>query len=195
VSALPAAALAVALLLSATPRQGPVVIDPGPPSVPSEALAGSVRDLAPAVRDLVPRVRDLVPSVRELRTEEREGQRTTVTISADVLFDFDSADLTPAAQRVVDELVGRVRATDSAVLVVGHTDGIGTLAYNQDLSERRAAAVADRLRAGLGDGRTFTVEGRNFSQPIAPEMVNGEDSPEGRARNRRVEIAFDEPGR
>jgi OmpA-OmpF porin, OOP family len=167
----------------------PAVSDPypgGPPPAGELDLAGSVRLLEPAVYALE-------PVVRELQVEEREGERTTVTIATDVLFDFDSAKLTGSATDVVSELAGRIAETDSDVLVVGHTDSIGSRRYNQRLSERRAEAVADVLRERLDDDRTIATEGRNFSEPIAEETVNGQDNPEGRARNRRVEISFDEP--
>lgn len=150
-------------------------------------------DVAGSVRLLEPSVYLLEPVVRELQTEEREGERTTVTISSDVLFDFDSADLTSSAEQVVSELAGRIAGTDSDVRVVGHTDSIGSRDYNQRLSERRAEAVADALEQELGDGRAIATEGRNFSEPIAAETVDGQDDPSGRARNRRVEITFDEP--
>jgi outer membrane protein OmpA-like peptidoglycan-associated protein len=155
---------------------------------------GTVRSLDLEVRDLDLDVRSLELQVRELRTEERAGARTTVTISTDVLFDFDSAELTPSAVAVVEDLAARIAGAGGAadVLVVGHTDGIGSREYNQGLSERRAAAVAAVLGDRLGAGRNIITEGRNFSEPVAPETANGEDDPEARARNRRVEISFDE---
>lgn len=167
----------------------PAVIDPldGGAAPPADV------DLAGSVRPLEPTIRTLEPVVRDLQTEVRDGARTTITINTDVLFAFDSADLTSSATEVVAELAGRLADTDSDVLVVGHTDGIGTRDYNQRLSERRAAAVADVLRNRVDDARTIDTEGRNFSEPVAEETINGEDNPEGRARNRRVEISFDEP--
>jgi OOP family OmpA-OmpF porin len=162
----------------------PTVTDPGPPE--GVDVEGSVRLLEPVVRTLE-------PVVRELQIEEREGERTTVAISTDVLFDFDSAELTSGANDVVSGLADRIAATDSDVQVVGHTDGIGSRSYNQRLSERRAEAVARVLRRQIDDGRDITTEGRNFSEPIAPETIDGEDNPRGRARNRRVEISFEEP--
>jgi outer membrane protein OmpA-like peptidoglycan-associated protein len=164
----------------------PTVTDPLEGQAPPSAS-----DLQGSVRVLEPVVRTLEPVVRELQTEEREGERTTVTISTDVLFDFDSAELTSTATEVVSGLAERIAATDSDVHVVGHTDGIGTREYNQRLSGRRAEAVAKVLRRHA-DGRDITTEGRNFSEPIAEETINGEDNPQGRARNRRVEITFDE---
>lgn len=149
-------------------------------------------ELEESVRSLDPEVRRLEPEVRELRTEERTGDQTTVTISTDVLFDFDSADLSPSAATVMEDLAARIGDGAGNVLVVGHTDGIGTREYNQGLSERRADAVAAVLGDRLPVGRNLVTEGRNFSEPVAPETVNGEDDPVGRAQNRRVEISFDE---
>lgn len=166
------------------------LVDPlrdGQPPPSTSDLAGSVRTLETA------RVRSLEPQVRELRTEERAGDQTTVTISADVLFSFDSAELNEAAVRIVMDLVERIARAGSDVAVVGHTDAVGSREYNQQLSEQRAEAVAALLRDGLDGSRTVTTEGRNFSEPVAPEQVDGQDSPEGRARNRRVEIIFEEP--
>lgn len=176
---------------------GPALAQDAEPTVtdPLEGQAPpSASDLQGSVRVLEPVVRTLEPVVRDLQTEEQEGERTTVTISTDVLFAFDSAELTPTANEVVSDLAERIAATDSDVLVVGHTDGIGTREYNQRLSEQRAAAVAEVLRNQLDDRRDIATEGRNFSEPIAEETINGEDNPQGRARNRRVEISFEEPG-
>jgi outer membrane protein OmpA-like peptidoglycan-associated protein len=193
-----AAAVCGVVLAGAVPAvaQTEMVNDPlaGATAPPVGAdLAGSVRTLEPNVRTLEPRIRALEPAVRDLRVEDREGERTTVTISTDVLFDFDSDDLTSSATRVVSDLAARIAGAGSDVLVVGHTDGIGTRRYNQGLSERRADAVAEVLREQVDGDRTIRTEGRNFSEPVAPETTaDGQDDPRGRARNRRVEISFEE---
>ncbi len=151
---------------------------------PTEAeLAGSIRLLEPIVRVLE-------PVVRELRTETRKGNRRKVTISTDVLFEFDSAELSADARQILEELGREIAATKGDVTVVGHTDSIGTDTYNQRLSERRARAVADVLRPLLDAGRGLKVIGRGESQPVAPNETQGEDNPSGRARNRRVELTF-----
>lgn len=181
-----------------TSEEEPSVVDPladGEPPPSSADLASSVRALqvsgSVSALELSGSVRRLEPEVRELRTEEREGRRTTVTVNADVLFEFGSAQLNEPASRIVEGLAERIAATDSDVAVVGHTDAIGTRESNQQLSEQRAEAVAAVLRELLGGSRTVITEGRNFSEPVAPEQVGGEDNPEGRARNRRVEIIFE----
>ena len=101
-----------------------------------------------------------------------------------VLFAFDSAQLTADAQRLLTDVGTRLNgASLVAVRVVGHTDSVGSDAYNQALSERRARSVADFLIAqGVPAGKLST-EGRGESQPVAD---NGSDA--GRAQNRRVEL-------
>lgn len=116
-----------------------------------------------------------------------------ITLSADTNFDFDKATLRPEGERTLDRLVEDIRRADTieSTLVVGHTDSIGTEAYNQDLSERRAAAVKDYLVQKGIDPNLITTRGMGESQPIAPNTINGRDNPEGRAKNRRVEITVE----
>ena len=100
-------------------------------------------------------------------------------------FDFDKATLKPDMKVALDNLVKMIAAEQNSVdlTVVGHTDSTGTEAYNLDLSQRRAQAVVDYLRAhGLQD-LTFDQVGKGESEP-----VDGNDTPQGRAKNRRVEI-------
>ena len=74
---------------------------------------------------------------------------------------------------------------DSTIEIVGHTDNTGTAALNQDLSQRRAGAVADQLRAAGVPSRRIVAIGRGEDFPIASNLT-----PEGRALNRRVEIVI-----
>ena len=100
-------------------------------------------------------------------------------------FDFDSAMLKPAMKATLDKVAEGVNNTPATeqLTVVGHTDSIGTEAYNQALSERRAHAVAGYL-AGKGVSKSdMTVSGAGESQPVASNMEEA-----GRSKNRRVEI-------
>jgi len=103
-----------------------------------------------------------------------------------VFFGFNSADLDGIANAVIDDVVTAVGATAEAISVVGHTDTVGSLSYNQRLSERRAAAVSDRM-VSLGiDPSRITRAGRSFLEPAV------ETGPGVReARNRRVEITVE----
>ncbi|MFD2025705.1 OmpA family protein [Promicromonospora aerolata] len=120
-------------------------------------------------------------------TTSAEDGDVTVTLSSDVLFASDDHTLSPAARRVVDRAAASVteQADDGDVHVVGHTDDVDTDAYNQNLSERRARSVAERLGAQLSGDYAVTEEGRGESEPVVDGM-----SPEARAANRRVEIHF-----
>lgn len=103
-----------------------------------------------------------------------------------VNFDFDKADIRPAARPILDQAARRLSQCPSERLrVEGHTDAIGSDAYNQELSQRRARSVRDYLVSqGVRSGRIEAV-GFGESQPIASN-----DTPEGRQLNRRVEIRF-----
>lgn len=107
-----------------------------------------------------------------------------VTFSADVLFEFDEAELESPFIDELNEVVALMSQTpDTEVEVHGHTDAIGTEEYNQDLSERRAQSVYDYLVAQGADPEKITTRGFGESQPVATN-----ETPAGRALNRRVEI-------
>jgi OOP family OmpA-OmpF porin len=107
-----------------------------------------------------------------------------VTMAADAHFDFDKAVLKPEGKAKLDDLVGKLKAVNlEVVIAIGHTDSIGSDAYNKKLSLRRADAVkAYLVSKGIEANRIYT-EGKSESQPIADNKTK-----EGRAKNRRVEI-------
>lgn len=108
-----------------------------------------------------------------------------------VNFDFDRATLRPDAVAILNEAVEILkRYPELRVEVAGHTDSVGTDAYNQRLSERRAKAVYDHLASnGIMSDRLVGPTGYGESRPIAPNTnADGSDNPEGRARNRRTEL-------
>jgi outer membrane protein OmpA-like peptidoglycan-associated protein len=151
------------------------------------APAAAVRDV-PVGRAI--RAVDLSRAVIDLRTEQDTGGEILVTINADVLFAFDSADLTEVARREVGELAPRIRAAVGWVRVDGYTDNLGTPAYNLVLSQRRASAVADALRAAAPGG-SVSATGHGAASPVASNTrPDGTDDPTARARNRRVTVSF-----
>jgi outer membrane protein OmpA-like peptidoglycan-associated protein len=156
---------------------------------PAGAQDDGVLDLTLPVQDLTLKSARLDDS---LSTAE-SGERVEVTLAADVLFRFDSAELTRAAESRIAEAADRIGEDDPAfVRVTGYTDSKGSDAYNLGLSRRRAAAVTAALRAKLGgDAPRLSTHGRGEADPVEPNVKpNGEDNPRGRARNRRVEIVF-----
>ncbi len=113
-----------------------------------------------------------------------------MTIGSDVLFDFASSTLTPEATAKIKDVAERIGAGSRPVAVIGYTDSIGDDAANLALSLRRAEAVAAVLRAGTPPGTQVTTDGRGEKDPVAPNEVGGKDSPDGRAKNRRVSVSF-----
>lgn len=108
-----------------------------------------------------------------------------------VNFDFDKSTLRPDAVAILNEAIEILkRYPDLKVEVAGHTDSVGTDAYNQGLSERRASAVYDYLTSnGIDAARLVGPNGYGESRPIAPNTnEDGSDNPEGRAQNRRTEL-------
>ncbi|KAI2676231.1 OmpA family protein [Pseudomonas sp. TNT3] len=116
--------------------------------------------------------------------EPVQSEVVTLSDANDVLFAFNKSDLTPAARSELDSLMAKLQNADVvSIKVVGHTDSVGSDAYNQALSERRASSVADYLLSqGLAPSK-LTSEGKGESEPIADN-----ESEEGRAKNRRVEL-------
>lgn len=139
-----------------------------------------IEPLRPRIEPLITRIVD-----QRLKTETVETpEATVVAISADVLFDFDSARVRAEAQPSLRAVVRRLNAGGGpCVRVTGYTDARGSTAYNQRLSSRRAVAVGSALRAHAACLRT---EGRGERGPIASN-----ESLAGRARNRRVEVRID----
>ena len=109
---------------------------------------------------------------------------TKVTYAADTFFDFDKAVVKPEGKAKLDDLAGKVGAINlEVVIAVGHTDSVGSSAYNQALSVRRAEAVkAYLVSKGIESNRVYT-EGKGLTQPVADNATR-----EGRAKNRRVEV-------
>ena len=153
-------------------------------------LQANTRDLVFASLDLVFAVEDMEGAVQSLEIEETETE-IRIELAADVLFDFDSADLRAEAEAALQNVAGIIREHEGAdVRVEGHTDAKGSEDYNQRLSEQRAESVRDWLTSAEGlSGTDFEITGFGESRPAAPnEKPDGSDDPEGRQKNRRVEI-------
>lgn len=180
----------LALLLLPLPVAGPAAGREGVDGGRGLDLAFTARDLVFPVQDLDFRVEDLGGATRDLQVRETEDE-IRIELAADVLFDFDKADIRPEAQAALGRVAGILREHPGRkVRVEGHTDAKGSDAYNKRLSDRRAASVRDWLVREEGLGRTtFTTVGHGESRPAAPNAKpDGSDDPEGRQRNRRVEI-------
>ncbi|WP_128253408.1 OmpA family protein [Falsirhodobacter deserti] len=112
------------------------------------------------------------------------GNELVVNMPQDLLFATDSASLRPDLQndlRAVSQNL--LQYPNSTIQIVGHTDNTGSASYNQSLSERRAAAVAQVLIANRVPANRVSSYGVGFNQPVASN-----DTAAGRAQNRRVDI-------
>jgi outer membrane protein OmpA-like peptidoglycan-associated protein len=116
----------------------------------------------------------------------RNGDNITLDIPGGVTFAFNSADLNAQFYPVLDKVAATLAEFDKTVIeVAGHTDSVGSAEYNQQLSERRANSVAAYLGSrGVSKARVVTV-GAGEDHPVASNETD-----EGRAQNRRVEITI-----
>ena len=118
-------------------------------------------------------------------TVQRVGEGIAVTFASGLLFDFDSDVVKSEARKNLNALAANLdKYKQRDLLIVGHADAIGSQAYNQDLSERRAQSVERYLRA-QGVASLMEALGRGEDEPIASN-----ETEDGRAQNRRVEIAI-----
>ncbi|MCL4153031.1 UNVERIFIED_CONTAM: hypothetical protein GTU68_063286 [Idotea baltica] len=131
--------------------------------------------------------RRLIDELRARGADARSSDRGVIINLPDILFEFDRSTLTREAHRTLDEITEVLQKTPNRALSVeGHTDSVGTVVYNKQLSERRAGEVARKLtRGGISSARV-EVTGFGEGSPIATNNTDG-----GRARNRRVEIIIE----
>ena len=137
---------------------------------------------APAAVPAAPAVAPAAPAPAMAPTPVPVSEK--ITFAADAFFDFDKSVLKSEGQAKIDDVVSKLGSINLEVIIaVGHTDSIGTDAYNQALSLRRSEAVkAYFLSKGVDKNRVYT-EGKGEKQPVADNKTG-----DGRAKNRRVEI-------
>lgn len=115
--------------------------------------------------------------------------REKVVILRGVHFDFDKANIRPDSAPLLDKNVDELKSAQTVrVRVEGHTDAVGSDQYNQRLSQKRAEAVKNYFISQGVDPSRITAVGEGESEPVADNVLSGEDNPEGRAKNRRVEL-------
>jgi outer membrane protein OmpA-like peptidoglycan-associated protein len=200
------AATALAAMLAASAAAQSPEPDPDAPATHARAKEGLARaerfEVKGEPRDLVGeplaieglnlavegKAQDIAGLLRDLNADVR-GREVRIALSADVLFDFDKADLKPAARPSLDKVVAFLKSYPKArARIEGHTDSKGDDKYNQKLSQQRAESVRKFLAA---QGATLSMSTRGWGEkkPVAPNAKpDGKDDPEGRQKNRRVEI-------
>ena len=164
----------VAKPAAAAPAAAPApAARPAAPPAPAPAPAAAAPAAAPAPAAAAPRPAAPPPAAA-----------TKVTYAADAFFDFDKSVLKAEGKAKLDDLVGKVKGINLEVIIaVGHTDSVGSDAYNQKLSVKRSDAVkAYLVTKGIEKNRVYT-EGKGEKQPVADNKTSA-----GRSKNRRVEI-------
>jgi outer membrane protein OmpA-like peptidoglycan-associated protein len=189
-------ALGAALLLLAPGSLGAQQFDPEAP-VPPEAkfqledLRFSTEPLAFSTEALAFRTEPVAGALQALEMKETATE-IRIEMPADVLFDFDKAVIRPDAAKVLAQAADVLRRHSKRRAVIeGHTDGRGRDDYNQRLSERRAQAVKQWLQKREDLKMSLATKGWGAKRPVAPNAKpDGSDDPEGRQKNRRVEIVI-----
>jgi len=150
---------------------------------PATAAPGCDGAIAPAMAPVAPPVAGQPPA-QPAAPVVAPPAATKVTYAADAFFDFNKSVIKPEGKAKLDDLVGKIKDINLEVIIaVGHTDSVGSDAYNQKLSVRRSEAVkAYLVSKGIEKNRVYT-EGKGEKQPVADNKTA-----EGRAKNRRVEI-------
>ncbi len=130
--------------------------------------------------------------LQAIRTEDAKCTKRFL-VGADALFEFDKAALTHEAEETLEALLPLVaKAGKHPATIEGHTDAKGADAYNQTLSEKRALAVKDWLVARGAVAAGTPTQGWGERRPVAPNAKpDGSDDPQGRQKNRRVEVVLD----
>jgi OOP family OmpA-OmpF porin len=145
---------------------------PKPASAPTPATAPKAPDAKPAAQP----------------TPAPKSVKQSITIQADALFDFDKYNLRADGKAKIDEALGKIKSQGvevEMIIVTGHTDSVGSEAYNQKLSERRANTVKDYMVSkGIAAAKITTI-GKGELQPVATNKTK-----EGRQKNRRTDIEF-----
>ena len=154
-------------------------------------LEGLPSDLNGAVSDLSAKADSLAAQHSGLSVR-RDEKSVRVSMTGDVLFDFDKAEIQPAAEPTLSDIARLIASIPNGMIIVeGHTDSKGSARYNKDLSLRRASTVADWLVTHGADKARLSVKALGDTRPIAPNTLgSGADNPDGRALNRRVEFVL-----
>jgi OOP family OmpA-OmpF porin len=163
---------------------GAIVAKPAA-AAPAPAAAPAARPAAPAAAaPAAPAAAPAPAAVAPRPAAPPPAAATKVTYAADAFFDFDKSVLKAEGKAKLDDLVGKVKGINLEVIIaVGHTDSVGSDAYNQKLSVKRSDAVkAYLVTKGIEKNRVYT-EGKGEKQPVADNKTSA-----GRSKNRRVEI-------
>jgi len=138
---------------------------------------------------LTARSEKIQAALKELEAEETKTDYR-IELPGDILFDLDEWTIRKDAEETLSKVGEVISAYQHPVSIIGHTDSLGSESYNMELSKKRAESVKQWLidQAGI-DSKRIETSGKGESEPVAPNTnPDGSDNPEGRQKNRRVEI-------
>lgn len=172
--------------LGAPPQAAPEPVAAAPQPTPEPAQpVDSDGDGVPDNRDQCP----ATPAGTQVNDQGCPAAKATPIVLKGVTFEYDSDQLTSQAAKRLDNVVNALQGSPIQVRIEGNTDSTGSAAYNQKLSERRAASVKRYLVDHGISAQRLTSKGYGETRPVAPNTKpNGADNPAGRAQNRRVEL-------
>jgi outer membrane protein OmpA-like peptidoglycan-associated protein len=153
-------------------------------------LSAKILSIHGRVIDILAETKDLKAQTAGMEIKETATE-VKIELSGDVLFDFDKWDIRPVAEPALTQVSDLIAQHPGAkVSIVGYTDSKGADDYNHRLSEQRALAVKNWLTSKSGKStQAFSTKGLGEAAPVAPNSnPDGSDNPEGRQKNRRVEI-------
>jgi outer membrane protein OmpA-like peptidoglycan-associated protein len=148
----------------------------------SAGITGDAVDLKSQVVDLVAKGVDIKETANEIK----------INLLGDILFDFDKADIRSAAEPTLADVAKLIQSRPNPKVVIdGHTDSKGSDSYNAKLSDRRAASVKSWFGKHGVNVSGMQTHGWGAKKPVAPNTrSDGSDDPDGRQKNRRVEITI-----
>ncbi|HEY1694541.1 MAG TPA: OmpA family protein [Polyangiaceae bacterium] len=133
--------------------------------------------------DLEAKLKDARDTIAKIAAVKDDDRGMVITLQGEVLFKTGKWDLKPAAMAKLDQIADALRGKEQPMVVFGYTDNVGAIDMNMDLSQKRAQSVRDYLVTKGIPSDLITSQGKGPAEPVA-----GNDSIEGRAQNRRVEI-------
>ncbi|HEY7002499.1 MAG TPA: OmpA family protein [Candidatus Udaeobacter sp.] len=150
--------------------------------------AGGGQNTEGATSDLKGEVLDLKAAGADIKETATEIK---ISLQGEILFDFDKSNLRPAAESTLGQVAKMINSYPKAVVLIeGYTDSKGSDSYNAKLSDRRAVAVKNWF-AKHEIASSMQTRGWGAAKPVAPNKhPDGSDDPEGRQKNRRVEITI-----
>jgi outer membrane protein OmpA-like peptidoglycan-associated protein len=135
------------------------------------------------LQDMQTKLKDARDTIAKIASVKEDDRGMVITLQGEVLFKTGKWDLKPAAMAKLDQIASALKGKEQPILVEGYTDNVGSLDMNMDLAQKRAAAVRDYLVSKGLPQDLVTGQGKGPADPVSDN-----NSVDGRAQNRRVEI-------